>query len=260
MVLALTSHGSPASGKDQGTSRPSVVIWKADGAVMIKMAGQTYQLGSAKNSAETPRHEKHLDEYYIDRTEVTWRMYLEFCKETKRDKPVKYRYTDPFPERMLDHPVVDVTWDDAKSYCKWTGKRLPSENEWEGACAGPNGQPYTWGGRFSFTACNTSKNTLGETAPVGSMPECKSPAGAMDMSGNVNEWTADWYKSYNGADMKFSYVGKERVAKGGSIVHSISFLRCQARDAILPDEYSSYCGFRCAVTPDKKFAEKTVPK
>ena len=260
IVSFLMPPGPKASGQQGTGQHPEIVIWKADGAVMIKMASQTYQLGGTKQAAEKPRHSKQLDEYYIDRTEVTWRMYLEFCKETKKDIPIKYRYTKPFPERMLDHPVVDVTWDDARSYCEWTGKRLPSENEWEGACAGPQGRVYPWGGKFSFSACNTSQNTFGETVPVGSMPGCKSPSGAMDMAGNVYEWTADWYKSYDGSDMTFSYEGKKRVAKGGSYVHSIDLLRCQSRYALLPDEYASYGGFRCAVTPEKDFLERTTQK
>jgi formylglycine-generating enzyme required for sulfatase activity len=258
--VVFISHGAQVSGRDAGDTHPSIVIWKADGAVMIKMHGKIYQIGGTKQTAETPRHSVHLEEYYIDRTEVTWRMYLKFCEATKRAVPNKYRNTKPFPRSQLEHPVIDVTWDDAVTYCQWAGKRLPTENEWECACAGRHGRPYPWGNSINYTSCNISNNTLGWTVPVGSRQTCKTPEGVMDMTGNVYEWTTDWYKSYRGAQMKWDYTGRMRVAKGGSYVHSIDLLRCQARYSLVPDEYSSYGGFRCVVTPGKDFSEKTTVK
>jgi formylglycine-generating enzyme required for sulfatase activity len=239
---------------------PGRVAWKADGLMMVKVPAGVFQMGGNKTKAEEPRHPVELPVYYIDHTEVTWRAYLTFCKETNRQPPISYFQTQPFPPEKLDYPVANVTWSDADEYCRWAGKRLPGEAEWEKACAGPSGQTYPWGEGWNQNACVNRINSGDRAARAGSRPSCKSPVGALDLAGNVWEWTADWYQNYEGSSAKFDYTGSERVVKGGAYFYSIDLLRCQNRYHLQPDDATDHGGFRCAVTPAADFAAKTEPK
>jgi formylglycine-generating enzyme required for sulfatase activity len=227
--------------------------------LMVRVPAGAFLRGSDKVPAEGPRSEVFMPEYYIDATEVTWRQYLTFCKESGREPPTAYFRMRPFPPALLDHPVATVTWSDADEYCRHVGRRLPTEPEWEKACAGPGGQTYPWGEGFSENACTNRINSGDQTTPAGARPGCVSPLGASDMAGNVWEWTADWYKNYEGGP-PFDYTGKERVVKGGAFFYSIDLLRCQSRHHLPPDDASDHTGFRCAVTPDTSFADKTEPR
>ena len=91
-----------------------------------------------------------------------------------------------------DHPVTNVSWEDANAYCEWVGKRLPTEAEWEYAARGDDGRLYPWGDDPRGARANIN-GTLAGTSPVGSFLESESPLGLLDMAGNVWEWTADWY-------------------------------------------------------------------
>lgn len=241
-------------------SLPNQVRWKADGSIMVKVPAGSFTMGGTRNENEKPPHRVSLDTYYIDRTEVTFQRYLTFCRETGHRPPVVFFTTRPFPAAALQYPVTHVNWDDAVSYCKWAGKRLPSEAEWEKACAGPQGREFPWGNGWSASACTNRTNSGDHTSPVGSKPACKSPCGAMDMGGNVWEWTEDWYKSYPGSEFGFDYTGEKKVARGGCYFYSIYLLRCAARQDLPPDDASETNGFRCVVTPDENFSEKiTAP-
>ncbi len=102
----------------------------------------------------------------------------------------------------LDHPVVNVSWNDAVAYAAWlanaTGQpwRLPSEAEWEKAARGSDGRIYPWGDSFDKARANTSEGGKGTTTPIGSYPNGASPYGAQEMAGNVWEWTSSLFKSY----------------------------------------------------------------
>ena len=236
---------------------PDRVRWNADGSIMVKVGAGSFMMGSSRTEAEKPRRSVELPLYYIDLTEVTYRQYLAFCSRTGRKPPVTLVYVKPFPEEMNYHPVSNVNWDDADAYCRWAGKRLPSEAEWEKACAGDKGQVYPWGNGWNASACTNRTNSGDRTTRAGARSSCKSPFGLYDMAGNVWEWTADWYRSYPGAPLQFDYTGTKRVARGGAFFYSIDLLRCANRYPLPPDDVSDHGGFRCAATPGPDFHDKT---
>jgi len=257
VMVCLLTYGGITVVFGQAGSLPDRVVWKADGMVMIKVSAGPFMMGGSKNENEKPRHKVTLPTYYMDRTEVTWRQYLTFCKQSGYQVPVNLRFGQTFPPSKLEHPVANVTVMDAEAYCKWAGKRLPTEAEWEKACAGPGGRQYPWGNGWSGSACTNRTNSGDRTTPVGSRPACKSQYGIMDLGGNVWEWTADWYKSYPGGPFTFDFTGKKRVVKGGSYFYSIYLLRCADRYNLPPDDFSGHGGFRCVATPGEGFSEKT---
>jgi len=133
--------------------------------------------------------------------------------------------------------VVVVSWDDAKAYCEWAGKRLPTEEEWQQACQGTDGREYPWGSSFGSGNANIrgSGDGYDKTAPVGSFSGGASPYGAMDMSGNVWEWTTSLMQS--GSDWRV-LRGNGWLGRGDGA--------CGSRTDDTPGRQQGYYGFRCA--------------
>lgn len=188
---------------------------------------------------EHPRHAVFVDDYYIDRYEVTNKEFKKFARETRHrwmsDYNVPHSVLVNFPLQdlrqvasnhfMLDmntssatkddlikgiellndkhdsYPATKVNWFDAEAYCHWAGKRLPTEAEWEKAARGKQGWEYPWGPDWDPEKTNTGEGEDQDEIllPVGSKSDDVSSYGVYDMAGNVFEWVNDWYSAYPGS-------------------------------------------------------------
>ncbi|MCL4235154.1 MAG: SUMF1/EgtB/PvdO family nonheme iron enzyme [Deltaproteobacteria bacterium] len=164
-----------------------------------------------------------LPAYYIDRYPVANAQFARF-------KP-----SHQYPPEEAEHPATRVSFLEAAAYAQSQGKRLPTEEEWEKAAAGPQGLPFPWGRQFELGRCNTIEAGFGGTTPVHAFPEGRSVYGVMDMSGNVWEWTSTWLDERKSA----------RVLKGGAFNGEAKFVTCQARFAYPERGLTPHFGFRC---------------
>jgi gamma-glutamyl hercynylcysteine S-oxide synthase len=219
---------------------------------------------------EGPAHRVQLDAYLIDKYEVANKDFGQFIKSTGHPAPA---YWDDPRLNKPDQPVVGINWQDAKAYCEWKGKRLPTEAEWERAARGPEGNLYPWGNEFDPKKANYGK-VQEATVAVTSYPESASYYGLHHMAGNVFEWVSDWYDPsfYGKGTGKESVnplgpekavwiggtgtyadrltVGEKRVIRGGSWVAPEGSLRTTHRfwNHPLNNSYGVGLGFRCAMT------------
>ncbi|HMQ51758.1 MAG TPA: SUMF1/EgtB/PvdO family nonheme iron enzyme [Anaerolineae bacterium] len=239
-----------------------------DGKVMVWVAAGDFLMGSLASDLEAdedekPQHTVYLADYWIDQTEVTNAEYQR-CVERggcTRNRAVKGLFTG------LTAPVVGVRWEQAAAYCAWAGGRLPTEAEWEKAARGIDGRRFPWGNEFDGSRLNyCDANCIADwrdfqgddgfryTAPVGSYPAGASPYGALDMSGNVWEWTATWYDAQSYATATYHNPtgpehGVQRVIRGGSWLYRGQSLRAARRHKDVPTSHYDNIGFRCAGSP-----------
>jgi formylglycine-generating enzyme required for sulfatase activity len=197
---------------------------------------------------ERPVKRIRLDPFYLDAREVTIGQYAGFVKAKKHRAPYNWAKGE-MPAGKEKFPVAAVDWFDASAYCEWSGKRLPTEAEWERAARGvAEGRKYPWGDRepSKQDACY---DTLGGPCEVG-----KSAAnylGLFDMAGNVWEWTADrygreYYKAAPEANPRGPGEGQYRVIRGGSWADVTKYLTNSYRSWARPLERSPNIGIRCA--------------
>jgi len=229
-----------------------VEISPIDGARLLFVPAGTLAMGNEDGWAgQKPVHDVPLESFWIDESEVTNRMYTLCVEQGSCPPPVeKTSYTrDPYYEDpTYEHfPVIHVSWEDAIAYCRWAGRRLPTEAEWEMAARGTDGRLYPWGDQTpaSNLLNNFDVSFLEDTVEVGSHPEGASPFGALDMAGNVWEWTADWFRPYPGGDpaASESYGEIYRVLRGGSFVDAADATTRYPNDPALQ---THDIGFRCA--------------
>jgi len=207
-------------------------------------------------SDEWPQMVVYLDEFEIDQVEVTYARY-ERCVEAGVCSPPR----EPAPSP--DHPVL-VAWADADAYCRWVGKRLPTEAEWEKAARGTDGRIYPWGNEWDPARLKIHwvKGEGFTTAPVGSYPQGASPYGALDMAGNAPEWVSDRYDAYPGGQLiETAYFTLTTIQRGGYFnglgTAQPPEMIYRAADRF-PAGYDWRSGFRCVRGPEPPLLEEAV--
>ncbi len=200
---------------------------------------------------EYPEKAISVSSFRIERMEVTNRSYAA-CVDARACDPAPYMDDETLGRE--GHPVVGVSWEDAVRYCRWIGRRLPTEAEWEYAARGDDLRKWPWYGAFEARLANTSakSDSHAATAPVDSYPKGASPFGVLNLAGNAAEWVADYYDPtfYRTDDTERDPIGpdrgRERVVRGGSYADGLHDARVSSRRAQLPTEVDSGIGFRCA--------------
>jgi len=218
---------------------------------MVYVPPGDFKMGSDSGAQdESPKHARFVDGFYIDKCLVTNRQYKAFVEATGHEPPGNWK-TVSHPAGMADYPVTHVTWFDAKAYCAWANKRLPTEAEWEKGARGVDGATYPWGNYWKHNICNwggMASSNGPRCAPVGHFKLDVSPYGCQDMAGNVKEWVEDWYeKYYLSTIVNPDYGQKFRVLRGGSCeVMDRHLLKVSKRSRARPNERGLW-GFRCAL-------------
>lgn len=205
---------------------------------------------------EQPQRKIFIDSFEIDQVEVSNKRYLDFIKSSKRKEPPNPYGTSRLSEtKGINHlPVVQVTWYDAVDYCRWAGKRLPTEAEWEKAARGEQGSRFPWGHSIPTTLnanFDIDWNGTETLYPVGTRESNQSPYGVFDMAGNVREWVSDWYDPYYYSNSpehnpKGPDTGVLKGIRGGSWHSFKSDLRGAARGKGGFALKTDGIGFRCA--------------
>ena len=220
---------------------------------MVFVPAGEFLMGSNESKAEPdekPLRKIFLPAFYIDQFEVTNRRYREFKKN--------HRY----PPKEDDLPVTFVFKREAEEFCRWAGRRLPTDAEWEKAARGTDGRVYPWGNEFKTDRANIHRRTSLATTnaplcesplvnskgklPGGSFPQGASPYGCQDMAGNVWEWVSDTWKDKNPLGMELGGEGRG-IIRGGAYSYSplqarASYHGFEAIGATCHD-----VGFRCAM-------------
>jgi formylglycine-generating enzyme required for sulfatase activity len=254
----VTPYEEPTSG---ATADVELVAESAPGeepipSEMVTIAAGPFVRGTENGGFdERPTRTIHLDEFSIDRFEVTNHQYQQFVVATGHRKPgLPSRYAKSGAKvRGVNQPIVYVSWDDAEEYCRWKGKRLPTEAEWEKAMRGTDGRLWPWGDQEQPDGANWArvKDGYEVSARVGTFQIDKSPYGVMDGAGNVMEWVADWYdetyyKSSPDRNPPSPEYGTYRVLRGGSYTTTGADVRITSRSKMMPDFRDETIGFRCA--------------
>jgi formylglycine-generating enzyme required for sulfatase activity len=241
----------------------SARVWEKDGMVMVYVSASEFLMGSADSdreaiSDEKPQHTVYLDAFWIDKTEVTNAQYKKCvqagaCRPPSRaESSTRKNY---YGNSQYDnYPVIWVSWNDAKTYCEWAGRRLPTEAEWEKAARGIDGRIYPWGNGTPNSNLLNFNMQVGDTTEVGTYPSGASPYDVLDMAGNVWELVADWYNSNYYASSPFRNPvgpssGQYRVVRGGSWGDAAKVVRVALRLWPVPTFRDDVVGFRCATAP-----------
>ena len=279
----------------QQVAHPPAGIEVPDG--MVYVPGGKTQIGSdAGLPAERPVFEAQVQPFFMDKHPVTVAQFRAFVEATGYETEAErfgnagildytahgWRMIDgatwhhPLgpdqPPALDDHPVTQVSWNDAVAYAEWAGKRLPTEVEWEHAARGARNdrRPYAWGQALvsqgqhqantwqgTFPAYNTGADGYLYTSPVGAFGS--TPLGLTDMGGNVWEWCQDWFRPYAERGTPFMPgPTREKVQRGGSFLCNTSYChgyRVSARSHSTPETSLFHVGFRCVQDIDPAVQE-----
>lgn len=224
-----------------------------DGMLQLYVPEGEFLMGTNEEhtSANSPRHMVYLDGYWMDQIEVTNAMYLNCMEANGCTRPASDNIQyDNWVYR--DHPITYVTWFQADEYCRWAGRRLPTEAEWEKAARGTDGRRYPWGNtRPNARLSNFADANIHEAVSAYRYPLGASPYGVLNMSGNVREWVMDWfdplYYTYSPYDNpQGPATGEERSLRSGSYNEDQKETRAFSRFKHEPQSAGLSRGFRCA--------------
>lgn len=260
------------------SARGSTRISEVDQMIQVYVPAGEFIMGSTDVEAqitlengraypEIPVNTVYLDGYWIDKYEVSNGQYA-LCVDAGVCQPPYLSSSETRTEyfnnpEYSNYPVIWVSWYMARAYCEWTGRRLPTEAEWEKAARGTDGRKYPWGDdplggkRANFCDINCPRTIANpiyddgypDTSPVGNYPAGASPYGAMDMSGNVWEWTGTLIQPYpyDAADGREDLdVYGERVWRGGPWSNGYWWMRSSVRYRSIPSYWYVNLGIRCA--------------
>ena len=247
----------------------------ANSALMLTVAEGPFIMGTARTShepfsfdlqyddTEQPQRRVWLNQYEIDRDEVSLGEYLLWLRQQQRHLPEEVRklidhvttiHAMP-PETLARWPALYVTWSEASDFCRTREKRLPTEAEWEKAARGDSGNLFPWGQRPPTPALamfgQYHVHEIPIVAPVDSGEEGRSPYGLHHMAGNAAEWVEDWfgidyYATMPDRNPHGPANGRYKVVRGGSWKSAPALLRTATRSGASPDQRAATIGFRCA--------------
>lgn len=265
IVVEWTEEGKALAEKRVATMKPK--------EEMALIPAGEFLMGSDKKNdrlayrSELPQRRVYLDAYEIDKYEVTNLHYLKYILATGKLPQLDWRYDGGnFQESMTNHPIMHVSWYDADAYCRWAGKRLPTEAEWEKAARGEDGRLNPWGNQ-SAGLSRANFGRTGLSGPVRDRPErllmypplisvdkyenAVSPYGLYQTIGNVAEWVSDWYdldyyKSSPDRNPKGPETGTQKAFRGGGWMDSTTTMRVAMRNGTDPNTKINWMGFRCA--------------
>jgi formylglycine-generating enzyme required for sulfatase activity len=234
---------------------------------MVSIPAATFQMGcDAANPLEVcaadqlPLHTVRLSAFRIDKYEVTNARYAACVKSGACSLPI-FTYSRTHPDyytnpAYAEFPVMYVNWNQASAFCAWEGRRLPTEAEWELAARGASDtRAYPWGNIAPGPDRLNAAFRVGDTTRVGSYPAGVSLYGALDMAGNVWEWTADWYAAnyYSvspAANPTGPATGEHKILRGGGWFHDDPFSQVSFRFLFEPGRIAHFGnGIRCAADP-----------
>jgi formylglycine-generating enzyme len=272
----------------QQTHLRRAASFRREHKAMVLITGATFQMGTDQSDIpelqlvfgikqaelfadEIPRHPVTIHSFYLDKYEVTnaqFKTFVEHNPDWRQDRiPARYHNgnylkhwnSKGYPKEKANHPVVNISWYAAVAYCQWTGKRLPTEAEWEYAARGGlKAKAFPWGDEpVDKTRANYGESGFGDTTPVGSY--YANGYGLFDMAGNVWEYLADEWGRYSSSaqidpiaggslfpDDAFLAITSRRVIRGGSWGGAPVNLRVTYRDSHPPNGARDFVGFRCA--------------
>lgn len=254
LATVKTEHRPAAAVAARDFSMYKILVGD-EGREMVQIPEGPFTMGSPDGDPdEAPEHQVYLRTFYIDKKEVTQEEYDRFLRMTKRQKPGFPVFEDDQAKILKPElPAIGVSWSDAEAYCRWAGKRLPTEAEWEKAGRGEGKRRYAWGDEFVPGQANVDGREDGfqYLAPPGALEAGRSPYGLYDMTGNVAEWVADSYDEHYYKKMPYrDPPGPEeadlKVIRGGSWRETSHNARLSKRFTAKKWRTDSTIGIRCA--------------
>ncbi len=247
-------------------------ISPVDGMPQVYIPAGTFRMGGMdvrRAANETPEHDVTLDAFWMDQLEVTNAMYA-LCVQAGGCTPPQSFKSQRRPSyfdnpEFKDYPVIYVTWGQARTYCEWAGRWLPTEAEWERAGRGDDFRTFPWGEAKADGLLANFNMLVGDTSRAGTYPAGASPFGVLDLAGNVAEWVSDFYTSSYANAGTLNPTGPAtssslyRVVRGGSLGDAEINIRVSKRSSVLGSmpgmpldanaalgDFSPRIGFRCA--------------